>query len=96
MSKAYKQRSWDKRAAKQDKAYEARQAAKKVRRDYKGWVKLITQAICGCCAAELWYKDRASAEAAARKAAFRHMKLTDDRGDSETVDGFYGFSFVEI
>jgi len=59
--------------------------------DTRGWTKLTMTTTCGCCEAVLWYKTRAAAEAAAASAANKHLPLTDDRGATETVDGFYGF-----
>ena len=58
--------------------------------DNKGWTRLTMQAICGCCTAVLWYKTREAAEKAAAESCLKHHELTDDRGMTETVDGFYG------
>lgn len=74
----------------------AKQVAKAADRqevkDTRGWTKLTMNATCGCCTAELYYRTRERAEAAARSAAAKHLTLTDDRGAAESVDGFYGFA----
>lgn len=62
---------------------------------HRGWTKLTMRATCGCCTAELWYTTRERAEAAARSAHLKHLRLVDDRGTAEDVDGFFGAELAD-
>lgn len=74
----------------------AKRAVQAVARDNKGWTRVQCQGICGCCISELWYTSRERAEEACRKATNCHASMKDDRGNTDEVDGFYGFDIKEF
>ena len=86
----------DRRRLKKMEKQAGKAEAKQARADNRGWTKLEMRGICGCCTAELWYSSRERAEAAARDVSLRHAVLTDDRGNTEHVDGFYGAELTEF
>jgi hypothetical protein len=71
---------------------------KKIKRqENRGTIAVYAQYTCGCCIAEMRFKDKESAEQAFLKAGVGNkMNITDDKGVvHEGIDTFYGFSTDE-
>jgi hypothetical protein len=73
-----------------------REIERKEFKKYKGWTMVTCKALCGCCSAEFLFKTEQKAEQVCRESALKHTKITDDRGVTTKVDGFYGFKMIEI
>jgi hypothetical protein len=59
-------------------------------------ITVYAKLTCGCCTAEMRFRDKDSAEAAFDRAGLGHTHVTDDDAVvHEGVDTFYGFTTSE-
>ena len=58
------------------------------------YIKFVARKTCGCCMAEMFFKDSAAASAAFKRAGLNcWATVTDDMGTAHPdIDTFYGFS----
>lgn len=75
----------------------AKQLKKEEKRENKGTIAVYAKCDCGCCTAELRFKNVESAKEAFSKAGLENSAtIIDDKGVEHTgIDTFYGFSLED-
>ena len=94
--KRRKRKKFERKKPTPPKSKRKRPTLDKYKKEYKGWIKVTCQAICGCCQSVFLFKTHERAEEACKEATNKHAEITDDTGNTEQVDGFYGFDLEKI
>lgn len=58
-------------------------------------ISIFAKNTCGCCTADMKFKNVKSAEEAFAKAGLGCCDIVDDLGESHRIDTFYGFSLSD-
>ena len=71
-----------------------KQLKKEKRRELRGFKRVYAKCDCGCCTAEMFFRNKESATEAFAKVGLQNgAKIVDDKGNiHEGIDTFYGFS----
>ena len=71
-----------------------KQLKKEKRRELRGFKRVYAKYDCGCCTAEMFFRNKENVIEAFAKAGLQNgAKIVDDKGNiHEGIDTFYGFS----